>query len=179
MKLDQKAKQYSEALFNVAVESQSEIDVKDSLINFCNAIRNSAEFRSFLLSKRVSNSDKAKVTKEIFGNSCHKIVSEFITVCERENLVKITPLVSKNYNLMLADKKNIVNVTADVTINLSEDKKVELKKLLDQSLKKNTEISFKVNPDLIGGIRLRVGNELVDASIENHLKNMRQKMIDA
>ena len=43
----------------------------------------------------------------------------------------------------------------------------------------NTEISFKVNPDLIGGIRLRVGNELVDASIGNHLRNMRQKMLDA
>ena len=76
-------------------------------------------------------------------------------------------------------KKNIVNVTADVTIDLSEDRKAELKKLLDQSLKKNTEISFKVNPDLIGGIRLRVGNELVDASIGNHLRNMRQKMLDA
>ena len=44
MKLDQKAKQYSEAMFNVAIESQSEIDIKDSLINVCNAIRNSAEF---------------------------------------------------------------------------------------------------------------------------------------
>ena len=63
MKLDQKAKQYSEAMFNVAIESQSEIDIKDSLINVCNAIRNSAEFRSFLLSKRVSNADKAKAAK--------------------------------------------------------------------------------------------------------------------
>ena len=179
MKLDQKAKQYSEAMFNVAIESQSEIDIKDSLINVCNAIRNSAEFRSFLLSKRVPNTDKAKAVKEVFGNSCHEIVSEFIAVCEGDNLVKIIPLVSKHYSLMLADKKNIVNVTADVTIDLSEDRKVELKKLLDQSLKKNTEISFKVNPDLIGGIRLRVGNELVDASIGNHLRNMRQKMLDA
>ncbi len=179
MKLDQKAKQYSEALFNVAVESQSETEVKDSLINVCNAIRNSAEFRSFLLSRRVSNTDKAKVAKEIFGNSCHEIVSEFIAVCKRENLVKVIPLLSKHYSLMLSDKKNIVNVTADVTIDLSEDRKAELKKLLDQSLKKNTEISFKVNPDLIGGIRLRVGNELVDASIGNHLRNMRQKMLDA
>ena len=39
MKLDQKAKQYSEALFNVAFESQSETEVKESLINVCNAIR--------------------------------------------------------------------------------------------------------------------------------------------
>ena len=179
MKLDQKAKQYSEALFNVAVDSQSETEVKDSLINVCNAIRNSAEFRSFLLSKRVSIPDKAKTEKEIFGNSCHEIVSEFIAVCKRENLVKIIPLLSKHFSLMLSDKKNIVNVTADVTIDLSEDRKAELKKLLDQSLKKNTEISFKVNPDLIGGIRLRVGNELVDASIGNHLRNMRQKMLDA
>jgi F-type H+-transporting ATPase subunit delta len=179
MKLDQKAKQYSEALFNVAVESQSEIEVKDSLINVCNAIRNSAEFRSFLLSKRVSSSDKAKATKEVFGSKCHEIISELIALSNNDNLVKIMPLIRKHYNLILADKKNIVNVTADVTVDLSEDRKAELKKLLDQSLKKNTEISFKVNPDLIGGIRLRVGNELVDASIGNHLKNMRQEMLDA
>jgi F-type H+-transporting ATPase subunit delta len=179
MKLDQKAKQYSEALFNVAVEPQSNTEVKDSLIDVCNAIRNSAEFRSFLLIKRVSSSDKAKATKEVLGSKCHEIISEFIALSNNDNLVKIMPLIRKHYNLILADKKNIVNVTADVTVDLSEDRKAELKKLLDQSLKKNTEISFKVNPDLIGGIRLRVGNELVDASIGNHLKNMRQEMLDA
>ncbi len=179
MKLDQRAKQYSEALFNVAVKSQFEIDAKDSLANLCNAIRSSAEFRSFLLSKRVSNIDKAKATKEAFGDKCHEIISEFIALSNNDNLVKIIPLVSKHYNRMLADKKNIVNVIADVTIDLAEDKKAQLKTLLDQALNKNTEISFKVDPDLIGGIRLRVGNELVDASIVNHLKNMRQEMLDA
>ena len=44
MKLDQKAKNYAEALYNVSAKSESEITVMESLVSICNAIRSNAEF---------------------------------------------------------------------------------------------------------------------------------------
>ena len=95
MKLESKAKQYTEALFNVAVESKSEKEVKDSIILFNDISKKSSEFRAFLLSKRISDSDKAKVVKEAFGKQCHPIVSEFVALINGENPIKLFQLIQK------------------------------------------------------------------------------------
>ncbi len=51
--------------------------------------------------------------------------------------------------------------------------------MLDKALSKDLELSFHVNPKLLGGIRLRVGNELIDASLINHLNKLRHEMLGA
>ena len=80
---------------------------------------------------------------------------------------------------MLFEKKNVVNVSADISHDISEDKRSEFKSMLDKALNKNSEISFHINPELLGGIRLRVGNELIDATLKNHLNKLRHKMLGA
>jgi F-type H+-transporting ATPase subunit delta len=51
--------------------------------------------------------------------------------------------------------------------------------MLNKALNRNSELSFNVDPKILGGIRLRVGNELIDASLANHLNKLRHKMLDA
>ena len=179
MKLDQKAKQFSEAVFHVAAESNSEIDVKDSLSCLSDSIKSLPELRSFLLSKRVSSSDKSRTINAVFTKKCHLIVIEFIALIEKENIVKLIPLMEKYFNILLMEKKNIVNVNADIAREINEDKKTQLKLMLNKALDRNSELSFNVDPKILGGIRLRVGNELIDASLANHLNKLRHKMLDA
>ena len=179
MKLEQKAKQFSEAMFHVAAASNSEIDVKDSLSHLSKSIKNLPELRSFLLSKRVTSPDKSKAVNAVFSEKCHSIVIEFIALIEKENIVKLIPLLEKYFNTLLIEKKNVVNVNAEISQEMKEDKKIQFKGMLDKALNKNSELSFNVNPKLLGGIRLRVGNELIDVSIINHLNKLRHEMLDA
>lgn len=179
MKLEQKAKQYSEAIFNVASETSSEKKVNDSLSFLSDSIKSLPELRSFLLSRRVSSSDKSKAIHAIFSDKCHSIVIEFIAMIEKENIVKLIPLLEKYYSTLLFKNKNVVNVTADIAQDIDNSRKNEFKSMLDKALNKNSELSFHVNPKLLGGIRLRVGNELIDASLKNHLNKLRHKMLGA
>ena len=179
MKLEQKAKQYSEAIFNVASETSSEKKVNDSLSLLSVSIKSLPELRSFLLSRRVSSSDKSKAIHAIFSDKCHSIIIEFIAMIEKENIVKLIPLLEKYYSTLLFKNKNVVNVTADIAQDIDESRKNEFKSMLDKALNKNSELSFHVNPKLLGGIRLRVGNELIDASLKNHLNKLRHKMLGA
>ena len=179
MKLEQKAKQYSEAIFNVASETSSEKKVNDSLSLLSVSIKSLPELRSFLLTRRVSSSDKSKAIHAIFSDKCHSIIIEFIAMIEKENIVKLIPLLEKYYSTLLFKNKNVVNVTADIAQDIDESRKNEFKSVLDKALNKNSELSFHVNPKLLGGIRLRVGNELIDASLKNHLNKLRHKMLGA
>ena len=54
-----------------------------------------------------------------------------------------------------------------------------LKESLESSLGKSMELSVEVDPNLIGGIKLRVGNKFMDASIQNQLESMRQSLLKA
>ena len=76
MKLDQKAKNYAEALYNVSTKSESEIAVMESLVSICNAIRSNAEFRSFLLSKRITSEQKASATCLLYTSPSPRDVEE-------------------------------------------------------------------------------------------------------
>ena len=67
MKLDSKAKQYAEALFNVSAQSGSEKAVRNSLKMVNGAIKASPEFRAFLFSKRITEAQKLQQLKKLLG----------------------------------------------------------------------------------------------------------------
>ena len=179
MKLDFKAKHYAEALFTVAEKSNAEKEVKDSLNLLNNILKKSSAFRAFMLSKRVSNDDKAKVVQESFGGGCNPIVLEFISLVDEENFVKLFKLLEKFYELKFANSMNIVEITAHVSKEFSDGDKSKLKESLGSILDKTIDLNVNVDPTLIGGIKLRVDNKFLDASIQNHLENMRQTLLDA
>ena len=179
MKLESKAKQYTDALFNLAEKSKCEKEVKDSIVLVNSVIKESSEFRAFLLSKRISASDKTKVVQEGFGKKCHPIVCELIGIASEENLIKLFQLIEKLYFMKYADVMNYVKVTAHVSDDLDQEQQTELKSSLDSILGKTSELNVQTNPDLLGGIKLRIGNKFLDASIQNHLDKMRQTLLDA
>ena len=179
MKLDSKAKQYAEALFNVSTQSGSEKAVRNSLKMVNSAIKASPEFRAFLFSKRITEAQKATAVKEALGMECHPIVSEFIGLVTDQNLVQLFSLIEKSYLKILEQKLNYLNVIAHVSSGLSENESKELKESLESALGKSMDLSVKVDPNLIGGIKLRVGNKFMDASIQNQLENMRQSLLKA
>ena len=61
----------------------------------------------------------------------------------------------------------------------SDDDQSKLKESLGSILDKTIDLNVNVDPTLIGGIKLRVDNKFLDASIQNHLENMRQTLLDA
>jgi F-type H+-transporting ATPase subunit delta len=177
MKIELKAKQYAEALFNVSVQSSSEKAVRSSLRMVNDAIKASPEFRAFLFSKRITEIQKASAVKEAFGVNCHPIVSEFIGLVTDQNLVKLFSLIEKSYIKIFEHKLNFLFVIAHVSSELSERESEELKESLESVLGKSMDLSVKTDPNLIGGIKLRVGNKFMDASIQSQLENMRQSLL--
>jgi F-type H+-transporting ATPase subunit delta len=179
MKLESRSKQYAEALFNVANQSNSEKAVRDSLSLVNSALKASPEFRAFLFSKRITEVQKARAVKEALGVKCHPIVSEFIGLVTDQNLVKLFSLIEKSFIKIFEHKLNYLSVIAYLSSELSEKESAGLKESLESALGRPMDFSVKVDPNLIGGIKLRVGNKFMDASIQNQLENMRQSLLKA
>jgi F-type H+-transporting ATPase subunit delta len=78
---------------------------------------------------------------------------------------------------MAKDELNIVPVEAHVADELSVDEVADLQKTLEKSIGKNTELDLIVDPSLLGGIKLRIDNTYLDASIRAKMDNLRRDLL--
>jgi F-type H+-transporting ATPase subunit delta len=78
---------------------------------------------------------------------------------------------------MAKDELNIVTVTAHVADELSVAEVADLQKTLEESIGKNTELDLIVDPSLLGGIKLRIDNTYLDASIRAKMDNLRRDLL--
>ncbi len=72
---------------------------------------------------------------------------------------------------------DIINVHATLAEDLSEKELQQLKNSIDKTIKKNAEISISVDKTIIGGIKLKIENIFLDASIQNQLQMLRNKLL--
>ena len=81
------------------------------------------------------------------------------------------------FDAMVIDELNIVPVTAYVADELSVVEVADLQKTLEKSIGKDTELDLNVAPSLIGGIKLRIENMYLDASIKTKMDNLRRDLL--
>ncbi|MAJ33095.1 MAG: hypothetical protein CMF95_00860 [Candidatus Marinimicrobia bacterium] len=72
---------------------------------------------------------------------------------------------------------DIINVHATLAEDLSEKELQQLKNSIDKTIKKNAEISISVDKTIIGGIKLKIENTFLDASIQNQLQMLKNKLL--
>ena len=78
---------------------------------------------------------------------------------------------------MVKNELNIATVSAHTADELSKEEKEELKKQIEKIIGKNTEFSTLVDSSLIGGLKLRIDNVFLDASIKTKMENLRKDLI--
>ena len=86
---------------------------------------------------------------------------------------KTIGLIKKYYFELHKNIRNQVSVQAVVSNNLNENETKELKQKLDRALGKDADLSIKVDASIIGGIKLRVENTFLDASLKSQIKNIK------
>jgi len=106
-----------------------------------------------------------------------ELVNSSVKASPEFRAVKLFIEIGKAYQVKFAKVMNFVTVTAHVTSKMSDISEAELKASLETALGKSTELTINVDPSLIGGIKLRVGNTFLDASIQNQLENMRHSLL--
>ena len=74
-------------------------------------------------------------------------------------------------------KSNTIKVKGIVASKMSDEQIESFKTSLDETLGKKTKLSIEVDPSLIGGIKLRVDNTFLDASIHNQLQTLRTELL--
>ena len=173
MKPNKLAKLYSNILFECAKDMSVLDEVRDSIFNIDNLVRSNADLKSFVQSKRLLKEHKFKILDKILGSSINGLVLGIISYLSGMQTNKTIGLIKKYYHERYKNISNQVSVQAIVSNNLNEKEAKALKEKLDKVLGKDAELNINVDTSIIGGIKLRVENTFLDASLKSQIKNIK------
>ena len=113
----------------------------------------------------------------ILDGSGHFLVNEIVSHLQGSNAPDSLNKITLLFDAMYREKKNILEVKGVVAKEMSQSQLDSLKTSLDKILGKQTELSMEVDSTLIGGIKLRIENTFLDASIQNQLQILRAELL--
>ena len=173
MKPNKSAKIYSNILFECAKDMSVLDEVRDSISVLDDLVRSNAELKSFVQSKRVSKDIKLIILNKILGSSIHGLVLGIVSYLSGMQTNKTISTIKKYYSERYKKVRNKVSVHAIVDSELNKEQVDNFKEKLDKTLNKDTDLSFEVDASIIGGIKMRVENTFLDASIKSQIKNVK------
>jgi ATP synthase F1 delta subunit len=176
--MEEIAEVYARSLFEVAQERDELDDVREQLGQFADALSENRDLQIFLFSPYFSTQEKkdglhkaVEGAGEIFGNFLDALL-------ERHRMPAIFRIRTR-FEEMWKETNKLLPVEVTSAIELDEETVRGIGERIGEQTGRKVELSSRVDPDIIGGIVLRVGNSILDASIRNRLNQLRKQVARA
>ena len=168
------AKRYAKATFDLAeAENLSEAVLKDLTI-LKKIIIDNAELNRLISSPTFTSTDQLNVMNEIFKKQdISVLVKNLVNVLIRNRRINLLVSVINAYDLIM--KSNSGEIIAEVitAAELKDDQKQEIVSNLKKMTGKQIQIQSKVQPEIIAGIKVKIGSQMIDASVSTKLNNLK------
>jgi ATP synthase F1 subcomplex delta subunit len=175
MKNARAAIRYAKAILNLAKETKSESKTNEDMKLVVATIAESNDLEAVLKSPIIKAADKIKVLKALFSNKVDTITLGLFNLLVENKRVSMLASIAKQYSIIYDFDKNMQ--VAKVTTAVPLTKEIEaavLAKIVDLT-GDNATLENEINPDILGGFILRVGDVQYDASISNHLNELKKE----
>ena len=177
MKHNLNSKVIATGLFDVADQNDDLDKVRDGLRTLNHIVLDSGQFRALVQSKKIEGKLKVKILNSVLGKLSHPLVNEVVSYLKGSSAVKELKEISTFFDSMYGKKNNTIEIKAIVANKMSGEHIESFKTSLDAILGKQTKLSIEVDPSLIGGIKLRIDNTFLDASIHNQLQRLHSELL--
>ncbi|MGM8364785.1 F0F1 ATP synthase subunit delta [Virgibacillus sp. W0181] len=171
------AKRYADALFQIGDEKAT----LDQLIEELGVVKEVFEVNDslfiFLKHPRINNEKKKQFLEEVFQGIQTDVLNTLKILVERQR-VGIIPSMVDDFIQLYNDAKGIAEATVYSVRELSQTEKKELEASFAKRFDKNTiKIKNIVDPELIGGMKIRIGSTIYDGTISGKLKRMERSIV--
>lgn len=178
--MEELARVYGRSLFEVAVE-QGKIDLlREQLGQFADALARhggepSARLALFFFSPYFSSAEKQDALPGLLPDADQTFLNFLSTLIENHRMPVIFRI-RDAYERLWEEHNRVLPVEITSAITLDEETTASLAQRIGERTARNVKLATRVDPDILGGIVLRVGNSILDASIRNRLEQLRRQV---
>lgn len=171
----QVASRYANSLLDLAKERNSLEAIKTDLDSFLAVLRGTPELRAVLKNPIISPDKKFSIIKEVFGPSVQEIVISFFKIVISKGRAEVLYETAKQFVNGYNQINGIIKASVVSAVQLTEENKTEVRRVVEQATQKKVMLETRVEPDLIGGFVLTVGDKQFDASLSSSLSKLKKE----
>ncbi len=171
--MDELAQVYARALFEVARE-QGKLDVlREQLAQFAEALEGDRQLAIFFFSPYFSTAEKEQGLERVLEGADDSFVN-FLRLLIEKHRMPVLFRIRQVYQQMWDEENKVLPVEITSAIELDQATTESLGNRIGERAGRKVTLAARVDPEIIGGIILRVGNSILDASIRNRLERLRR-----
>jgi F-type H+-transporting ATPase subunit delta len=173
--MEEIAQVYARSLFEVADEHDQLDAIRDQLGELADAISESRELQTFFFSPYFSTDEKNEgLDKAVDGMD--ENLRNFVGLLLENHRMPVIFRVRRAYDALWEDKNQLLPVQITSAIELDSSVADRIGKEIGKQTGRKVQLTSTVDADILGGIVLRVGNSILDASIRNRLEHLRKQV---
>ena len=173
------AKNYAEALFQIAVEKDTVDFLETELMIVKEVFQSNPDFLKFLQHPKVEAEKKNPLLQEAFAGFGEDVLHTISLLVDRHNEA-LVPEVADHFTAFANEAKGIVEATVYSIRALTEEEKAEVEAVFKKKLNANAlRINNEIDPAIIGGVKVKVGNTVYDGSLKGKLDRMERQIVMA
>ena len=170
------SREYAEALFELAVQGNETKETSEGLETVVSALLQIPDYRAMLASPAISKEERLNALDSAFRGKIPDILLAILRMMISRGHVSALNGMARDYEELARGYRGESVAVVTSAVPLKEAETVALRAKLEKKLSKTVIMQFRVDPELIGGIRVEVDGRVIDGSIRNKLDEIKEVM---
>ncbi|MCW5700900.1 MAG: F0F1 ATP synthase subunit delta [Rhodospirillales bacterium] len=171
------AERYAIALFELAEEAKSLDQVDSDLASLMSMVRESADLKRLIRSPAISKGDQGRAMAALTKSAdMHELTQRFVGLLAHNRRLFSLPDVIEAYRDILSGRRGRTSAEVITAKSLTEAQKTAIANALKQTMGGEVTINDTIDPDILGGMIVKIGSRMVDSSLRTKLQRLRLAM---
>lgn len=164
---------YAEALMSVAQAQGLSDQFGEEITGILQVLNESDELHQFLASPVFPVEQKRAVVRQAFEPSVHPLIFNFLMVLVDRQRILFLQGIGESYQALLRELKQIVLAEVTAAIELTDQQRqVVIDRVKAMTQAQDVELEISIDPDILGGVIIKVGSQVLDASLRGQLRRI-------
>ena len=172
------AKRYAAGLFYTTTKHGVIDQVSGEQKGLTSLLKKQPKFKNFLEMPQIPSKEKREIVKRIFEDRLHPVFYHYLILLLGKHRSEYLTVIADEYEKLVKEHMGIVQAKVTTAISLDKEVAGKLRNKLEKKIGKKIEMLLDVNPAIIGGITLILGNQIIDNSIRHYLTQLKEQMLE-
>jgi F-type H+-transporting ATPase subunit delta len=172
------ARVYADALFGVAKEKGKLDVIREQLAQFADALADNREMQLFFFSPYFSSTEKEDGLKKAIAGGEPELVN-FLELLIEKHRMPVLFRIRRQFEALWDTENKRLGVTVTSAVELDPEVAKRIGSEIEEQTGTEVELESRVDPEILGGLVVQVGNMVLDTSIKNRLEKLRKSVAHA
>jgi ATP synthase F1 delta subunit len=169
---------YARSLFEVAQEHDVLDEIHEQLGQFADELGENRDLQVFFFSPYFSSDEKKDAIGKIVDGGDERFV-RFLELLAERHRMPVVFRIRRELDALWAEENKLLPVTITSAVELDKKTVGRIQKEIEEQTGRKTELTAKVDPDVIGGLTMQVGNMIMDGTVRGRLERLRRQVATA